>query len=560
MSIDKFLKSEQYHTMKEEYEQEYFKINGDYAYYNGDKIVKRSMSNVAEQFKNKKVNVKLTFVDDEGNEKTKTISKTFYQVWSEDPFMKEYKEVVFECDKSLVQSHQFNLMDGFAIEQYEKVKPTKEMKAGVKIINEHIKSLCNYNDSHVKLVKWYIAQMLKHPESPPPVCLVFISKEGVGKDGLYELIENMLGSKYTFNTDKMDNVVGKFNSLLGGKIFGTINETDPVDSMQRRDNIKYLISAKKLEIEGKHKDPVKCKNFCRFFFFANRLIAFPVEQGSRRPYIIYCSDVYLVVNIGADKNKDYFDRLYKTIYDMDVLKLFYEELMEIDVDNFNFKEIEKSQLHQTLEDTAKPPLAEFMTELMYDHFDDKMFTMGTTEALEKFSEFQKKRNMRYETSQKNFNVELEHIYKVVKFQSCGRNKFRFHVQDIKDILLKEYKINVTKEENDDQDFEEAENMFINNDDKAEYIRVEEYKADIDKLDKKISNLKDSNECLNDDLMSALQYIKQLESRISELEKVPHKKKVDEKDFVKVADNIVINQDTGEQFEIVDDIVDDENLF
>ena len=77
---------------------------------------------------------------------------------------------------------------------------------------------------------------------------------------------------------------------------------------------------------------------------------------------------------------------------MYILKLFYEELMEIDVDNFNFKEIEKSQLHQTLEETAKPPLAEFMTELIYDHFDEKQFTLGTTEALEKFTNFQRKRN------------------------------------------------------------------------------------------------------------------------------------------------------------------------
>jgi phage/plasmid-associated DNA primase len=157
-------------------------------------------------------------------------------------------------------------------------------------LNEHIASLCNYNESHIKLVKWFIAHMIKKPHELPPFCLVFISKEGVGKDIFYDLIENLLGEKYTFNVDKLDSIVGKFNATMGGKIFGVVNETDPIDSAQRRDNIKFAVSAKKLNIEGKHKDPVKTKNYCRLTFFANRFCAFPVEKGARRPFVINCSE------------------------------------------------------------------------------------------------------------------------------------------------------------------------------------------------------------------------------------------------------------------------------
>ena len=144
-------------------------------------------------------------------------------------------------------------------------------------LNDHIASLCNFNTEHVKLFKWFIADMFKRPDVLPSICLVFISKEGVGKDLMYDLLELMLNDKCTYNIDQLNKVTGQFNSLLGGKIF-VVNETNPKDSAERRDNIKYLITAKKVEIEGKHKDPVKTLNCCRMIFYANRLCAFPIEQ------------------------------------------------------------------------------------------------------------------------------------------------------------------------------------------------------------------------------------------------------------------------------------------
>ena len=46
---------------------------------------------------------------------------------------------------------------------------------------------------------------------------------------------------------------------------GVINETDPVDSQKRRDNIKYAITAKERQIEGKYKDAVTAPNFVDLF-------------------------------------------------------------------------------------------------------------------------------------------------------------------------------------------------------------------------------------------------------------------------------------------------------
>eukprot|EP01040_Poterioochromonas_malhamensis_P009172 gene9172-9951_t len=411
--MEQYMKCAEYKKLKTLYEKNYFKICGEYAYYDGDKLSIKSASHIAEYFKNKKVTIDIKKYDEEG-EVTGTVKKTknFYQIWSEDDKMKEYREVVFDCNLANVKDYQFNLFDGFEIKNHV-IKNKKFAEDGVKFINDHISILCNHNPDGIKTTKYFYAQALQQPHILPNFCLVFISKEGVGKDMFSEFIEKIFGEKYCYNVDKLDLVVGRFNSLLGGKLIGVINETDPVDSKQRRDNIKFVVTAKRVTIEGKHKDPVKAPNYCRQSFYANRLTAFPTEDGSRRPYIQKCSPEKLPKVIGAQKSKEYFDRLAKYMNDRDVQKAFYDELMKFDIFKFNFKDQEKSELQKTLEECAKPPISEFLCELVSKAVVEDI-KIKTVELLKLYTEFTKIRNMKFDMTQRAFNLELEHEYKIKK--------------------------------------------------------------------------------------------------------------------------------------------------
>lgn len=165
---------------------------------------------------------------------------------------KEYNEVIFDCDTSKTKPYQFNLFHGFSIRNH-KIVNKKLAEEGLKVVNQHISILCNHKADGIKTTKYFYAQALQQPHILPNFCMVFISKEGVGKDMTSDFIENIFAEKYCFNPDKLDNLVGKFNSMFGAKIQGVINETNPVDSSQRRDNTKYVITAKKVQIEGKQK-------------------------------------------------------------------------------------------------------------------------------------------------------------------------------------------------------------------------------------------------------------------------------------------------------------------
>jgi hypothetical protein len=160
--------------------------------------------------------------------------------------------------------------------------------------------------------------------------------------------------------------------------------------------------------------------------------------------------------IGAEKSDEYFKNLAAAINDKNVQLEFYLQLKEFDLKSVNIKSIEKSEIHQKLEDNAKSPMVEFLCQIVHDYNKKEKYCVHTTKLLQDYTEFMKKRNMKYEVTQKTFNDELEIEFKVKKYDSCGRPKFQIYINEMQQILTKEYncKFNFDNiEEADDEDYD-----------------------------------------------------------------------------------------------------------
>jgi len=346
--------------------------------------------------------------------------------------MKEYNEVIFECNTSKVLPTQYNLFQGFPL-----LQETLDTNVDLEPIFEHIKSLVNYDFKQYKYVMSWLAQMFQQPHVLPGTCLIFISEEGVGKDLFSTFISSCVGINYSHNTEKLESLCGKFNSVLGGKVFITINETNPIESRQHSENIKYNITAETIAIEGKHKDPITSKNFARFVFFSNHVFAFPVDTGSRRPNIIQSSKKYLPANYGVEENCKYFTALAKVIQDKRYQKAFLEYMLSYDITTFNPKDIPKSELHLELEDHSTPPLAMVLANMINKLSDNKSFRLSTTEAYKQFKEFAQEQGYEYKTTINKFVTEMTMIFKVKKVK-CSKMYFDFDFVALKKLLIEKY--------------------------------------------------------------------------------------------------------------------------
>ena len=442
--MEMFLNNIDYKKMKVDYEVKYFKLFGEYCKYDGNTINTKSASAMSEYFKNKKIT--LEWIEQQTTKKgttvstTKEITKNFYQIWSEDPEMKEYEEIVFNCNLKKVKPYEFNLFNGF--NHFSHLKTEKPID--LSLIFEHIKSLTNYNEEHFEYVLNYFAQLVQQPHILPQTSIIFISEEGVGKDIFASFLGECISEKYCHNTEKLDLICGKFNSILGGKLLMIINETNPVESRDRIENLKYLITANKVTIEYKGKDAISCDNFCRFMFFSNRLFAFPVEgEGSRRPIIFNSSPKYLSTNIGKPANNKFFSELVAQYQNPNYQKAFLELLKNRNIQKFNPKEITKSLLQTELEENSVSPIIGYLASIVetVEPTDPQIIRFSSTDSLKLFNEYLTSQNVKYGYSQTKYNVELVNTYNIKKLKSCGKMLFEFNIPALKKLLETKYKYN-----------------------------------------------------------------------------------------------------------------------
>jgi hypothetical protein len=509
MEITNLLNSESYKIAKTQYEKEYFKLFGEYCAINcKNEPVIKSPANMKEYFKNKMIfaDIEEETFDKKGNKSIsiKKISKSFYDIWSCDPQMKEYKEMVFECDLKNVKPEQYNLFNNFThFNNLEK----KELD--LTPIFDHIKSLVDFNEEHFKYLLSWMAQLIQVPHELTDTCIVIISEEGTGKDLFSDFFSDVINRNYTHNTEKLEAICGKFNSVLGGKLFITINETNPVESRERIENIKFLTTAKYVSIEAKHKDPITSKHYARYLFISNRLMAFPVENGSRRPVIFKASEKYLKKNFGETESVQHFTKLANILHNKDYQYSFLRFLQTYDIKNFNFKNCTKSELHRELEENSQSPIVAYLANYVKISKVGDIFRLSTEEALCNYNNsFGKK----YPMTQSKFNVEMTSTYKITKGKS-NNMYFEFNINEIKKMLETNYNY---KFENVLQDLED--------DLKTRSPLDENIKPNIKQINKNINiieqndNLLTQNIKLVDENKKQLDEIQRLYKMIEDLKK------------------------------------------
>lgn len=498
--MELFFQNKEYKALKKDYEKTFFKLIGKYCINTNNQILEKSASEINEYFKNKKITLEI--IEKQTTKKgsivstSKEITKNFYQIWSEDPDINEYLEIVFNCDLDKVLPTQYNLFDNFKhldkIDNYENID--------LEPVFDHIKSLVDYDEINYKYVLSWFAQLIQFPHILPHTTLIFISEEGVGKDLFSSFISDVINDKYCFNTEKLDLVCGKFNSILGGKLLGTINETNPIESRDRIENIKNMITADKIQIEQKNKDPIKTQNYCRFIFFSNRLFAFPVEEGSRRPVINKCSSKYLPINYGLEENKRYFSNLAKIYKDKKYQKSFLEYLKKYDIKNWNPKDFKKSELHKELEENNLSPIIGFLKTIV--QMKEGKFKITTKETYENFMIYVKEQNIKYELTPTKFHVEMTSTYKIKKIKSSN-NYYEFNTIELKKFLIDRYKIIFDEKSNDIKEFDNFDGDLLianlKNENNELKNRIKELEAQLLKIQqqeiKKEENITNDNDII-----------------------------------------------------------------
>lgn len=196
----------------------------------------------------------------------------------------------------------------------------------------HIKDVwaSGNEDVYQGIIKQF-AHYVQKPQVKTQLCLVVLGREGAGKNRPIDLLtSHVLGKQYTFETSKIDTVVGKFNAALENKLLCVLNEASDCsskESLANQDKLKDIITNQSIVIQKKCIDPYTIADRCNFIAFSNNRYVIKVSEEMRRFAMLEVSDC----RMGDHKH---FKDMTEDFEVRNAGEHLYHYLMSIDISNY----------------------------------------------------------------------------------------------------------------------------------------------------------------------------------------------------------------------------------
>ncbi len=338
-------------------------------------------------------------------DKTKVTEHPFLKTWFKDPEKRTYNRVDFYPTPLKCPPTVYNLWKGFEIEDTEPTPLNEDQQLKLRDIYNHLFLLSNKEQPNNDYIKCWIASIFQQPSRKIGVALLFKSVQGMGKElGFFKLLSNIMGKKYTFLSGDFErDIVGSFNSMLKGKLLIGIDEAAAKATKANKNKLKSLFTCEKDSINGKGKNQMELNSYTNFSSFSNDQFPWAIEPGDRR---------HLATDIKQPKPpKSYFTRLAECINDKQVLRAFYDDMLKIDISNWDpIDNRPISEFHQDMIEINYPVEVKFFIHFVNGLADDYDRNVTFASLWKTFNEYLKEQN----TGETNFKMSSDLFSKSLK--------------------------------------------------------------------------------------------------------------------------------------------------
>jgi hypothetical protein len=265
----------------------------------------------------------LTFYNEENKQ------KDFFKTWMVDKKRTTYDHCEFApySEISKLDDNIFNLFYGFENER------DPDNDTNIDWFHHYIKELVNNEEPIYDYILDYIAHIVQHPEINPKVALVIKGLEGTGKDSLIDFISFLIGDRYLYRVQGMDDFFGDFNGHLANKIVLSMNEVQGKDGVKYEENLKEQITKDTLVVKEKYITPYSTKFSGRFIILSNNESPIQYSSTDRGRFLI------IKTNDSLKNNKEFWNSFHSNIRDKDVMKKAFSYFLTRDISNFNNRSV-----------------------------------------------------------------------------------------------------------------------------------------------------------------------------------------------------------------------------
>ena len=211
----------------------------------------------------------------------------FIPLWRKDPERRNIDKLVYKIQKDCL-SNEVSLFNGFAYERYEAVEDINN--SAIELYKDLLGAICNDEVDVVEYINKTFAHMIQKPFDKTGVCVIFSSKtQGVGKDTLMTLIQNIIGS-HTAHYIEDTQFWNKHDTMKEGAILIYLEEANSGANRAKSDALKARITSNDITVEPKGLKSYNVPNIARYFMTTNNPEPVLFEESDRRFLLINPSD------------------------------------------------------------------------------------------------------------------------------------------------------------------------------------------------------------------------------------------------------------------------------
>jgi hypothetical protein len=247
-----------------------------------------------------------------------------------------------------------------------------------KIRNHIRKYLCDGDGKVFGHFENWFAHIIQKPDELSDIMIVFSSKQGMGKDMVFQFFESVLGSDKTLLMGKMDDLFGKFNTEQQGRLLIGINEiSDKGVHFDKHDQLKHIITQKNIRIEPKGQTSYQIEHFSRYIGFSNKEKILTVENSDRRLLLIKS-------NNEVANNHSYFTPIWDEFQNNPTfLASAFKYFSTKNIEGYCSRNIPSTKYKEEQKIESLPSALQFI----YGYFDEERKLDGRIPAKELFTEY-----------------------------------------------------------------------------------------------------------------------------------------------------------------------------
>tara|TARA_R110000850_G_scaffold276694_1_gene419704 strand:- start:21 stop:1667 length:1647 start_codon:yes stop_codon:yes gene_type:complete len=357
-----------------------------------------------------------------------TISN-FVQRWMKITTKRSYSKIGFFPDVSKCPKDEYNTFDCMgALKTYVKVDKEQRKKL-LKPILQHM------DDSfETKEVVDYIIKQFAHAIKFPMdkklngVSIIIQGSQGSGKSfTIDEMLVPLMGDRYYYYTCKPSDISSEHSEAMPNKLVLTLDEVSAKSSYDISELLKSFITQTTLQVNPKGIRPYQVHNYCRLWFTTNSKNPLRIELDDRRYFATKFQNTHI-------NDITYFRELSAYMKKPEVLSAWYDYLMDIDVETYDFKKNRpESSIYTEMVEASVSHIMKFVAELLnHEGKSEETFTSNANKIFTRYKQWKETTNHKDEHNTTSFGRELTNIAGVTKKRGSDSIQYSIDFKAIKE--------------------------------------------------------------------------------------------------------------------------------